>query len=111
MFSPAISAPTDGRPILWLYADGSGATVMFAHQGEWWEWDECWVGAPNPYDSVESMIQSDWLWVDLPPAQIARSMRVVLWQKEVIDKHLSLLLSDSKDAQNAQDAPDEHLTP
>jgi len=84
---------------------------MFAHQGEWWEWNECWVGAPNPYDSVESMIQSDWLWVDLPPAQIARSMRVVLWQKEVIDKHLSQDLSDSKDAHSAQDATDRHLSP
>lgn len=67
---------------------------MFAHEGNWWEWSECWVGAPFPYESVENMVQSDWLWVDLPHAQLARAMRVVIWQKKLIDEHLS----DSKSA-------------
>lgn len=89
MFQAASCAPTDGRPVLWIYGDGSGGSVMFCRHGLWWDWDEGFDGnscACMPYADIDRMRSSDWLWIDLPHSILARSMIAVVAQMAEIDR-------------------------
>jgi hypothetical protein len=84
MFQPGSTAPTDGRPVLWLYDDGGGATIMFFMHGFWWEVDEEYKADDPPYADAVDMENSKWRWIDLPLDILARCMRFVIYQVDEI---------------------------
>lgn len=90
MFQPASTAPTDGRPVVWLHADGSGAYVLFVRHGVWWQltddynvMDDVWC---QPIEDIDDMKETDLVWADMPPAILAECMRFVFMMSDDIDK-------------------------
>lgn len=54
--------PLDGRPVLWLHRDGSGALVCMYINGMWWEVDdEQWH---TPWDDMDGL--KDCYWCEMP---------------------------------------------